>query len=121
MTPWPNKSRWLLFCSAVPWLVLSVLVSVALHLRFGLGHWPRPCWDQYHSTAFAVHFSSFALLMMFSTVFSVPMFICFFVDGSSRFRLRGHLVQPLIYVLGWIAFILFCVYDPTRFVFWLWD
>jgi hypothetical protein len=108
----PNRLWW--FFSLVPWIWLALLVSIALHLRVGLGYWPRPVLDNYTSGGFSVHFVTVALIGVFSLASVAPISIGLVIMRTSPF-------QPLIYCLGWLCIVGFCKYDPTRFVTWLLD
>lgn len=108
-------------CGASPWVLFLLVVMLAVHVRLGLGHWPRPMWETYETTAFNLHLLavwSLAWLSLFAAPPSWLVLLCF-----RRFRLSVpvHLMQAVAFGCGWLAVYFGLKHDPTPFTQWLLD
>lgn len=96
-------------------------VSLALHVRLGVGHWPRPMWEDYRTVGFNAHGVALQGVFLFAAFAALPLWtVCVCIP---RFRLapRTHLTQAGIFLLGWALVAGFVVLDPFQFVSWLAD
>lgn len=116
-----KQPLWTWLCCVSPWILLFLFVALAVHVRLGLGHWPRPMWEEYHSLAFSIHqflIWCFLALSLFAAPPSWLIFLCF-----RRFRLSlpVHLTQVVAFGCGWLTISLLGKYDPTTFTAWFLD
>lgn len=123
----PRKApswRWKLptwACVLTPFLLLAVAVSLAVHVRLGLGHWPEPMREDYVAPTFQVH-----MYLLYGTVICalysvVPVWMLLLCARPLRLSFWTHAMQFAVYAAGWGLIGLFCALDPWRFFTWLAD
>ena len=109
-------------CVLAPVILLAVFISLALHVRVGLGHWPKPMVENYRTEAYERHEEVFKVTALITFYGALPCWMLFIIAFP---RLRGsaklHLAQGAIYAAGWALIGLYWVVDPWRFVEWLLD
>jgi hypothetical protein len=104
-----------------PVALFVVEVTMAAHIRLGLGHWPTPMLESYDTALFRGHQILFFGMYFFSLLAAVPLWVLCVVLPALRRPVRDRLLQPVIYGLGWGAIFLAGYLDPTTFTTWLLD
>jgi hypothetical protein len=113
---WPS---WICVISA-PLLLLAV-VSAAAHVRLGLGHWPKPMWEDYTTPAFKLHMFACLWLGMFSTFVAPAIWLVLLCFRPLRGNLPFHGRQLGVFFGAWAIFWLLVWCDPFRLVTWWLD
>ncbi len=113
---WPS---WL--CALGPAALAVGLITLMVHVRLGVGHWPEPMREDYRT--FAYHAHSLAVLWLFAhSLFLAPvaggLLLCF---RATRGSWRLHLRQLAWFAAGWCLTLAVWHGDPFRFVTWLKD
>ncbi len=108
--------------SALSNLALFVTaLGLAIHVRAGLGHWPKPMWEDYRTLGFEVHALALLGIGLFAVYAAVPVWALCVCLPRFRVSARTHLIQAALYLLGWGLVAGFIVLDPYQFVTWLKD
>jgi hypothetical protein len=104
-----------------PLLLLFVFLSLAAHVRLGLGHWPTPMLESYKTAAYDQHEQVFVWVALFTVYAAVPFWLVTLCFGIFRISLKTHLLQAGVYVAGRVLIALYSQIDPGRFVTWFLD
>jgi hypothetical protein len=107
---------WILSFSSLA-LLLGIL-SLAVHVRLGLGHWPEPMVEGYDTTAFKLHQWLVFAIGHFAIFLAIPLWPLLLLFKRFRAGVKTHLVQSIVYSVGWLLIYLFLEYDPTSFSEW---
>jgi len=110
---------WALMSSSL--LLLFVFVSLAAHVRLGLGHWPAPMLETYQTAAYDGHEQVFIWVALFTVYAAVPLWLVLLCFGMFRISLKTHVIQTGIYAVGWALISLYSFIDPGRFTEWFLD
>ncbi len=102
-------------------MLLLLIVTLAVHVRLGLGHWPRPVWETYETTAFNLHMLAVWSLAWLSVFAAPPIWLILLCFRRFRLSLPVHLVQAVAFGCGWMAISLAGKHDPTTFTQWFLD
>jgi hypothetical protein len=116
---WKHLLNWL--CVVTPWLLLSVGLSLAVHVKIGLGHWPEPMTEEYSTTAFQGHFRILQACFVMALYSLAPTWKLLLCARRFRVSFRFHALQAAVYGGGWLVILLICQLDPWRFMQWLAD
>lgn len=108
-------------CAMTSWLLLVVGVSLAAHVRLGLGHWPVPMVENYATPAFKVHFIALQVFFGLALYSFAPVWMLLLCARRFRVSFRFHALQSAVYAGGWLTILLICWIDPWRFMEWLAD
>ncbi len=108
-------------CVLTPFLLLAAAVSLALHVRFGLGHWPAPMQEDYSTPAFQVHLKILQGIVICALYSVVPVWAFLLCAKPLRLSYWMHTIQLAVYAAGWGLIGLCCALDPWRFFTWLAD
>jgi hypothetical protein len=108
-------------CVLAPVYLLVVYVAMAIHIRVGLGHWPKPMVEDYHSVLFQVHKWLLVGCIFFAVFAAIPVWVLLLCFRAFRITLRIHVAQLGIFVLGWLLIFLAAYFDPTTFTDWFLD
>jgi hypothetical protein len=112
---------WLMWALVLsPAMLLVEFITLGLHVRFALGHWPKPMIENYSSTAYTLHEQVFTGLALF-TYAAGPLWLLLLLFPPLRKSLRVHLIQAGVYAAGWGMIALCCLWDPYRFAEWFLD
>jgi len=116
------------FVATITWLLASssmvlflTLVSLGLHVRLGLGHWPKPMGESYRTPAFDQHFYIVEVCALFALFIAPPLWLIFLCSQELRFQRRSFPWQAAFYLFGWIVILAAAVFDPNEFTAWLLD
>ncbi len=104
-----------------PVLLLLIFIALAVHVRVGLGHWPTPMTENYHTPAVRVHEQVVLWLGLFAIYAAIPLWLLILCFRPFRSSLKTHLVQAGVYALGWGLIALYGAVDPGRFLEWFLD
>ena len=104
-----------------PLLLLFVFLSLAAHVRLGLGHWPPPMFENYKTTAYSQHEQVFIWVALFTVFAAIPLWLASLCIRVFRISLKTHLIQAGVYALGWALIALYALVDPGRFIEWFLD
>ena len=96
-------------------------VTMGLHIRLGLGHWPKPMTENYQTVAFRIHEGAFVIIMLFTVFAAVPLWGVLLCFRRLRLTWRAHIAQALTYGLGWLVILVAGKLDPTTFTEWFLD
>ena len=113
---WPS---WL--CVLLPWIFLGTLAAAMVHLRLGLGHWPKPMIEDYTAMPFRIHIFATQWLGLSSAVVAPPAWAFLVCFRSMRLGFRIHRIQGIVFLSAWAVFALFVWADPWRLVTWAID
>jgi heme/copper-type cytochrome/quinol oxidase subunit 3 len=114
-----STATWLFVTSPV--LLFLAFITLAMHARVGLGHWPTPMVENYDSPAYRTHELVFTLIALFTLFVAVPSWLLMLCFRPFRISLRTHVVQAGVYVAGWLLIVLYGAIDPGRFMEWFLD
>ncbi len=118
-TPVELRPSWV--CALSPWVFLAFLSSTILHLRLGLGRFPKPMFDDYLTPAFRMH-ASLTHGLGVAAFLGVPV-VWLVLQAFPRLRVPTALFlrQFAVFVLGWAVFFAFAIGDPWSLVTWYLD
>src|SRR5262245_24147682 len=116
---WKDLPTWL--CVMTPWVLIVVGLSLALHVRLGLGHWPNPVVEHYTTPAFQTHLWGFRASFVFALYSLAPVWMLLLCAQRFRVSVWFHAIQVAVYIGGWLVIFLVCWTDPWRFMSWLAD
>ena len=108
-------------CMISPFVLGLAYVTMGLHIRLGLGHWPKPMVENYQTLAFRIHEGAFFVVMLFTVFAAVPLWVVFLCFRRLRLSWRAHAAQALTYGLGWLVILVAGKLDPTTFTDWFLD
>ena len=117
-----KTSRMAIIVSALPsLLMLGIFYSLAIHMRWRLGAWPRSIGDRGFPAALSTHgrlaWDYCSLLFLVNlVVFPAGILVCLFV---ARWRplVRYFALYALLYLVCWGLMLL----APASFLNWWWD
>lgn len=102
-------------------VLLLCILSLGMHVRLGLGHWPQPMVDKYTTAAFSFHTQAVIGLALFTMYGAGPLWLLLLCFRRVRASARLHLLQAGIYLVGWGLVVGYMAWDPRRFVQWYLD
>ena len=108
-------------CALTSFHLLVMVLSLALHVRVGLGHWPQPLREGYDTVAFRWHESAFVMSALGAAYGAAPLWLLLLCFRRFRAPLRVHRLQMGTYAAGWLLILAFAKIDPFRFVKWMLD
>lgn len=104
-----------------PVLLLIVFIALAVHVRLGLGHWPTPMFESYHTPAFRAHEQVLVWVWLFTVYAAIPLWLLMLCFRPFRISFRTHLIQVGVYAVGWGVIVLYGAIDPGQFLDWFLD
>lgn len=110
---------WLLVIT--PALLLVGFITLAAHVRIGLGHWPTPMIENYDTAAYWIHDRVLVWVGMFTVFAAIPLWLLTLCFQRFRISLKTHLIQAGVYACGWGLIALYGAVDPGRFMEWFLD
>lgn len=109
-------------CALSPFALLFVFLTVGVHIRLGLGHWPTPMFEDYHSPAFSIHEWTLIVCFWFAVFVAGPLwFVCLLIPSLSPAWPRTVFSQLLTCAVGWLVIVAVLTFDPTTFSAWFLD
>jgi len=108
-------------CALSPPAALLVFASLGLHVRLGLGHWPKPMWEDYTTAAYRAHELVFVGVCVFVIYAAGPLWLVFVALPGQRLRWKTLAWQLGACGLGWLLIYLGAKWDPAHFVGWFLD
>ena len=116
------------FGSGVSWAcalssaaLFLLAICLAAHVRLGLGHWPRPMWEDYRTPAFDLHWIVLIGVGFFAVYGAIPFWLLCVCLRRLRCSKKAHFAQAAAYVVGWCLLAGFIALDPYHFVSWFAD
>jgi hypothetical protein len=104
-----------------PWVLFVLVAAMAVHVRLGLGHWPKPMVEDYRTLAYKIHDDMIGCVFLFGIYVALPLWLIFLCFRRLRLSLAVHLLQLLVFGCGWLAIYFAGKYDPTTFSEWFLD
>ena len=109
-------------CALSPFALLLVFLAFGVHIRLGIGHWPIPMIENYHSTAFSIHEWVLMICVWFSLFVAGPLWlICLLLRSLRPAWPRTVVSQLVTCAAGWLAIFAVLTFDPTTFSAWFLD
>ena len=110
------------FCAALPFIAILVFLSMALHVRLSIGHWPKDALEiKDMSLSLALHDRLFAAMFFFGGFGSAPLWLILLCFRPLRISVRTHVIQAGILFLGLITLWGGMMGLPPEWVTWLLD
>jgi hypothetical protein len=104
-----------------PYLLFLIFLTLAVHVRVGLGHWPTPVFENYHTMACGLHEQVVIWVAVFTIFVAIPLWLISLLFRLFRISLKTHLLQAGVYIVGWAIIILYARIDPYKFAEWFFD
>jgi len=121
-TPPSRLREWLTWlCVSTPYLLLLGLVTLALHVRLGLGRWPVPIFENYVTVPYLLHEHYVYTWLLLTVIGSLPAWGLLLSFQRGQLSLRACAKQLACYALGWGLIFLTAILDPTPFTEWFLD
>ena len=102
-------------------IVLVTWVSLALHVRLALGHWPKPMYESYDSSAYIAHGWLFLGSAFFACCLAAPLWVIGLRFSRFQMPRQTQYVQVGLFLIGWLLFYLYVKIDPGAFSVWFLD
>ncbi|MGI9241741.1 MAG: hypothetical protein ACR2RV_13145 [Verrucomicrobiales bacterium] len=99
-------------------VVLFAYVSLAFHVRIGLGHWPKPMFENYDTNFYYAHGWLFLGLGFFALFLAAPLWLVGLKFPIFRTPKQTRFIQLGLFGLGWVLFYLYVTIDPGSFTEW---
>lgn len=116
-----SRSIWTWIPSLASLLLLVGILSMAAHIRLGLGHWPVPMIENYNSKAYQYHEWVVGMVGIFALYIAGPLWAIFVAIPWFRLSAKKHLFQLAVLLSGFLLIFLAGKFDPTTFTEWLLD
>lgn len=110
------RVTWLAALSSLALFVTSA--ALAVHVRLGLGHWPKPMWEDYRTVGFEMHQGVLIGVALFALYVAGPLWAVFVCIPRLRQSWGTHWRQLAVYALGWCCVLAFIALDPYHIVTW---
>ena len=104
-----------------PLLLLLLFLTLAMHVRLALGHWPTPMIENFNTVAYSRHEQLFIWVALFTVYAAIPLWLVALCFRVFRISLKTHLIQAGVYALGWALIALYGFIDPGKFTEWFLD
>jgi len=118
--PIERRPIWTWACCLSSSALLLTLIALAAHIRLALGRWPE-FGEQCHAVSFRIHEFILGGCALFAVFVAGPLWLAFLCFHRFRISWGIHLLQALVYGLGWLLIFLAGKYDPTPFTNWFLD
>lgn len=110
------------FCAFSPSVLLFIFITLGIHLRLGLGHWPTPMFEDYRTPVFDFHVQILLSFLSFALYGAGPLWLlCLLVRPLRPLRLHTAVAQLVLCAMGWVSIFGFLTFDPTTFSAWCLD
>lgn len=96
-------------------------ITLALHVRLGLGHWPKPMHETYETSWYIAHGWLFLSVFLFATVAAAPLWLLSFKFSKIQMPRRIRGIQLGVFGAGWVLFYVYVTIDPGSFTVWFLD
>lgn len=104
----------------IPLICWLLYVSLAIHCRLAVGHWPQPMIENINIKSYEIHER---VLWLFSLVSfaSLPCWLIMLFFKKLRINIKIHFLQFIVFGLGLLLIIVTLMFDPTPFTDWFFD
>jgi len=104
----------------IPLICWLLYVSLAVHCRLAVGHWPQPMIENINIKSYEIHER---VLWLFSLVSfaSLPCWLVMLSFKNLRINAKIHFLQFGVFGLGLLLIIVTLMFDPTPFTEWFFD
>jgi hypothetical protein len=110
------------FCAALPFIAFLVFLSMALHVRLSIGHWPKDALETKDmSPSLALHHLLFAVMVFFGGFGAAPLWLILLCFRPLRISAGTHVIQAGILFLGLITLWGGMMSLPPEWVTWFLD
>jgi hypothetical protein len=109
-------------CAISPVILLLVFITMGIHMRLGLGHWPTPMFESYDAWAFRLHGDILQICLIFVILAAGPLWlVCLLIRPLRPSWPREAVSQLVTYAIGWLLILGTLAFDPTTFSEWILD
>ena len=115
----PQHLTWIPAISSM--VVLATYVTLALHVRLAVGHWPKPMHESYQTGLYSAHAWLFAGFFLFAIVAAAPLWLLSLKFPRFQAPKRMRYIQLAVFGAGWLLFYLYVKIDPGSFTAWFLD
>lgn len=110
------------FCAALPIVAFLVFLSMALHVRLSMGHWPNDALETKDlSPGLALHELFFIVMLLFGGFAAAPLWIILLCFRPLRISAQMHIVQAGILFVGLLTLWGGMMNLPAGWVTWFLD
>jgi len=103
---------------AALWILTPVIfLGLALHVRVGLGHWPKPLIERYETSAYQSHELVLEVVANLA-IFTGGIWLLAICFKKTRPAWRTLLPQIILYLAGLGIYFLFRAINPGHFFDW---
>jgi len=107
-------------CLAPLGLFIGIL-TLAAHVRLGLGRWPVPMIESYDTKGYHYHEMLLFLLGVVALYVAGPLWAILVAIPKLRLSPKRHLLQFTVFISGFVLIFLAAKLDPTTFTEWFLD
>lgn len=115
------KAFWTWLPCWAPLALFMGVLSLAAHVRLGLGRWPVPMVENYHTKGYQYHEVLVFLLGLVALYIAGPLWAILVATPRLRLSPTRHLLQFAVFISGFVLIFLAAKFDPTPFTEWFLD
>ncbi|OYV05924.1 MAG: hypothetical protein CFE26_09045 [Verrucomicrobiales bacterium VVV1] len=115
------KAFWTWIPSLAPLGLFLGVLSLAAHVRLGLGRWPVPMIENYDTKGYHYHEMLVFLLGIGALYVAGPLWAILVAIPKLRLSPKRHLLQLAVFISGFVLIFLAAKLDPTTFTEWFLD
>jgi len=115
-----NNSSLTWFAVITPLICWAMYVSLAIHCRLAVGHWPQPMLENINIKSYEIH-AKILWLFAYVVLASLPCWLVMLFFKKFRINIKIHLLQLIVFGFGFLLIILTLMFDPTPFTEWFLD
>jgi ABC-type branched-subunit amino acid transport system permease subunit len=97
------------------------ILTLAAHVRLGLGRWPVPMIESYDTKGYHYHEMLLFLLGVVALYVAGPLWAILVAIPKLRLSPKRHLLQFTVFISGFVLIFLAAKLDPTTFTEWFLD
>ena len=116
-----SRALWTWLPCWAPLGLFMGLLSLAAHVRLGLGRWPVPMIESYQTKSYQFHELVVFLLGVLALYVAGPLWAVLVAIPKLRLSSKRHLLQLAVFISGFVLIFLAAKLDPTTFTEWFLD
>lgn len=116
-----QRPAWTWAPSLAPLTLFVGILSMAAHVRLGLGRWPVPMIESYDTAAYRRHEMAVFGIMIAALYVALPLWGVLLISPKLRLGARKHALQIAVFFSGFMLIYLAAKFDPTPFTEWFLD